>query len=345
MSRKRHRISTMEFSGLPNAYVLAAGLAACILAAVSCRPGGVGRNEVLLTGPIECMTTELGFQTMGRIAAVLVDEGQQIQKGETLATLDATELTQREQSARTEVLSAEAAVESARAQLAQVARGARAQEIEQARQGLAAAQSRLDNAAVELNRTRELYNAGSQPKKVLDSAETAYRLAEAEQKKAAEALALLKEGPRPEEIKVAEARVREAEAHLEQARQSHLLAQTQSGYGKLVSPITGRVISRDAGVGEVVNVGTKVVTVADLDDIWFRAYVDESLVDRIKVGQAVEVVCESLKGRKYTGTIEFITFPTRTEQAKRIYRVKVRVKNENEELRPGMTVSARLQLS
>lgn len=357
---------------------------------------------IFLSGNIEATTVDLSFQTMGRIAELHTDEGQPVTKGQLVATLDGSELSDREANARTRLQSIEtqvpqletsillqrestrveidraaASLQTSRAQLEELRSGSRPQEVEQARQALAAAKIRLDNAGLELSRANELYKAGSLPKKSLDSAQTAFDLTEAEHKRSAEFLALVQEGPRKELIAAAEARVRQAEAQLEQARLGELmvrrleqqlqtaraevenaraqlkLAQTQSGYGQLFSPISGRVVSKNVELGKVVNVGAAVFTVANLDDIWLRVYLDEADLGKAKLGQAVSVTTDSNPGKVYQGIISFIsseaeftpkTIQTQKERVKLVYRLKVQIKNENQELKPGMPADAAIPL-
>ena len=64
------------------------------------------------------------------------------------------------------------------------------------------------------------------------------------------------------------------------------LAETQLGYAKIYSPLDGVVLSKNIERGEYVAPGTPVVTVADMVNVWLRAYVDETDLDRVKLGQA-----------------------------------------------------------
>ena len=90
---------------------------------------------------------------------------------------------------------------------------------------------------------------------------------------------LSSKGPRKETIDQARANVRQAEAAL-------TMAQVKLSYAKVYSPLDGVVLSKNIEPGEYVAPGTPVVTVADLDNIWLRAYVDEMDLDRVKLGQS-----------------------------------------------------------
>jgi HlyD family secretion protein len=281
------------------------------------------------------------------------------------------------ESTQSDIRRAEAAMQSARAQLEELRNGSRPQEVEQARQAVTATRSRLTNAELELARAKELYATGAIPKKALDNAQMAADMAAADQKKAAEFLAMVQEGARKETIAAAEARLRQAEAQLEQAKLGKLmvarleqqlqtaqaevefarsqlkLSQTQLGYAQLVSTVSGRVISKNAEVGEIVSLGAPVITLADLEDIWLRVFIDATDLGKIKLGQAVKVSTDSYPGKTYEGTISFIsseaeftpkTIQTQKERVKLVYRLKVQIKNVNQELKPGMPADAVIPL-
>jgi len=359
-------------------------------------------TEILLSGNIEATTVEVGFQTGGRIIRLSIEEGQMVEKGQLLSELDSTELAQRESNARTrlaviqsqipqwntslqlqrrttqtEIERAQANLAAAQAQLAELRNGARPQEIEQALQAEGAARSRLNQVQLDLQRADALYQAGAQPKKNLDAAQTALELAEAENRRASEALALIREGPRRETIEAAEARVRQSQTLLEQARLSALLVQrleqqlssaqaevenaqsavnistTQLGYTRLLSPISGRILSRNAELGEVVGVGSPVCIIADLENVWLRIYLDQADLGKVRLNQKVSVFTDSFPNKMYEGRIAFIsaeaeftpkTIQTQKERVKLVYRLKISLKNENQELKPGMPADAVIAL-
>ena len=359
-------------------------------------------TEIRLSGNIEATTVEVGFQTGGRIIRLSIEEGQMVEKGQLLSELDSTELAQRESNARTrlaviqsqipqwntslqlqrrttqtEIERAQANLAAAQAQLAELRNGARPQEIEQALQAEGAARSRLNQVQLDLQRADALYQAGAQPKKNLDAAQTALALAEAENRRASEALALIREGPRRETIEAAEARVRQSQTLLEQARLSALLVQrleqqlssaqaevenaqsavnistTQLGYTRLLSPISGRILSRNAELGEVVGVGSPVCIIADLENVWLRIYLDQADLGKVRLNQKVSVFTDSFPNKMYEGRIAFIsaeaeftpkTIQTQKERVKLVYRLKISLKNENQELKPGMPADAVIAL-
>jgi HlyD family secretion protein len=150
--------------------------------------------------------------------------------------------------------------------------------------------------------------------------------------------ALVVEGPRPEAID-------QARAVLQRARESQVLAEVQLSYATVASPLTGVVLSENVEPGEVVAAGTPVVTVGDLADVWLRAYVSETDLGRVHLGQQVDITTDTYPGKIYTGRLSFLSssaeftpksVQTQQERVKLVYRVKVTVANPDGELKPGM---------
>jgi HlyD family secretion protein len=195
----------------------------------------------------------------------------------------------------------------------------------------------------------------------------------AQLKEAEERLKLLKEGPRKEQIEQARAALMQAKetlilvkkgprketidqarARLDQANQALAMAETQLGYATLVSPISGVVLSKNVEPGEYVAPGTPVVTIGNLDNVWLRAYINETDLGRVKVGQRVRVTTDTYPGKVYEGYISFIAsqaeftpknVQTEKERVKLVYRIKIDIPNPNMELKPGMPADADILIS
>jgi len=98
--------------------------------------------------------------------------------------------------------------------------------------------------------------------------------------------------------------------------------------------------------------GTPVVTVGDLVNLWLRAYIGETDLGRVKVGQRVRVTTDTYLGKRYDGRVSFIAsqaeftpknVQTEKERVKLVYRIKIDIQNPNMELKPGMPADAVIQ--
>jgi HlyD family secretion protein len=97
-----------------------------------------------------------------------------------------------------------------------------------------------------------------------------------------------------------------------------------------------------------------VVTLADLDNIWLRAYINETDLGKVRWGQSVLVTTDTYPGKSYRGRISFISsgaeftpksVETHAERVTLVYRIKIDVENPNHELKPGMPADAVIQLN
>jgi len=234
-----------------------------------------------------------------------------------------------------------------------------------------------ENALKDFNRVKSLFEKGVMSQKNLDDVSAALDIATADVNRLQQVLNLVKEGPRIEDIEAAKGRVAQAEAALETALAGPLsvknlvqqletanldiknaqamvrLYDTQLAKTKLYSLINGIVISKNAEPGEVLSPGAPVLTLADLDNIWLKIYIDTADLGKVKLGQKIKIKTDSFPDKFYEGNISFISseaeftpkmIQTPKERVKQVYRVKIKIKNENQELKPGMPADAYLML-
>jgi len=350
-----------------------------------------GAEVIHLSGNIEVTDAELSFKLPGRVEARLVDEGEQVTRGQVVARLDSAELAQEVALRKAEVQAAEAALaelvagsrpeevaqaqaaaEQAKARYAEMQAGSRPQELAAAEAVVRRAQAETERARLDAERYAALYKKEIVSAQQNDAARTAYETAQARQREAEEQLKLVKEGPRREQVEQARAAwlqtrerytltekgprvetIQQARARLQQSREALALAQTRLGYATLEAPLAGVVLSKNVEPGEFVAAGTPIVTVGNLEDVWVRAYINETDLGRVKVGQRVRVKADTYPGKVYEGRVSFIaseaeftpkTVQTQKERVKLVYRVKVNIRNPRMELKPGMPADAEILL-
>jgi HlyD family secretion protein len=270
-------------------------------------------------------------------------------------------------------------LDQAKARLAELLAGSRTQEIQQAQASVAEAKARRDMAQRERDRFETLYKNEDISTSQFDQARTTLDSAAAVLRQAEERLAMIQEGPRREEITMqraavarAEAAVKTAEANrieirrkeqeltarraeIDKARAQEGMSQAQLNDTSIAAPVDGMVMIKSAELGEVVAAGTTVVTIADLEHPWLRAYINEPDLDRVKLGQKVKLTTDSRtnKGKVYWGTVTFIAseaeftpkqIQTKEERVKLVYRIKIEVDNTAGELKNNMPVDAEIVL-
>lgn len=295
---------------------------------------------VRVSGNIEVTDVDVGFRIPGRVRERMVSEGMLVARGQVVARLDIDDLAQ-------EVRLKEAERKAADATLRELLAGSRSQEIEVARATVARAQAEADRLGLDFERGSALYSREAISAREYEGAKAADEVARARLAEAREVLLLVEEGPRKETIE-------QARARLDQARQALELAKIRSGYGTIVSPLAGVVLSENVEAGGYVASGTPVVTVGDLSNVWLRAYIEETDLGRVKVGQAASVTTDTYPDKAYSGRVTFIApqaeftpknVQTQKERVKLVYRIKVDIPNPEMELKPGMPADAAIRVA
>ena len=292
-----------------------------------------------VSGNAEVTEVNVGFKLAGKIENLFTDEGMKISKGDKLAVLDSPEIEH-------QLAQNKAFLSEARIRLAELKAGTRPQEIAQARAQLNSAAAELAKAKKDYERADRLYKNDAISTQQMELERKVYDVAVSQQKTAAEALSLAKEGPRIEEIKAAESRVRQAESAVS-------IAEERMKDTVLVAPLAGVVLRKNVEAGEVVSTGMPVFTIGDIENPWVKVYIKEDKLGLVKLNQKAEVTTDSYPGRKYEGIVTYISseaeftpknVQTQEERVKLVFGVKVSVKNINDELKPGMPADVKILL-
>jgi HlyD family secretion protein len=298
------------------------------------------QNQLLVSGNIEAHESLVGFKVSGRIVDLPVEEGQWVDSGTLLARVDDADYKQK-------VDIGEAAVHVSQSNLALLLAGTREQDVKAAQQNMLDAQADLAQKKLDADRAQRLFSRDAIAAQDRDRAETAYKRAGAVYQAAKQRYDEAVEGPRKEDIAIARSNVKEARANLG-------LSRVNLSYTTLRAPDAGVITVRQAELGEVVSPGTPVVTLADLDHVWLRAYIAETDLGRIRWGQDAAIHTDSFPNKTYHGRISFISsnaeftpksVQTYKERVTLVYRIKIDVDNPNHELKPGMPADAEIQLA
>jgi len=287
-----------------------------------------------LSGNVDVHQVELAFRVTGRISEMNVQEGDRVSAGRTLGQLDRVPFA-------TDVAAATADVAQAQAQLDKTQRGYRVEEIAQARATVAQRAADLANARVSLQRQQQLVAAGLVTHQQIDDAETRVQMSEAQLAAARDQLTLELHGSRIEDIDTQKAMLASAQARLEKA-------QTALSDTTLLAPSAGIISVRAREAGAIVQAGQTVYTLTLNDPVWIRAYVPQPRLGHIKPGMAVGVSIDSMPGKRYDGTVGFISpdaeFTPKTVQTDQVrddlvYRIRVIAIDPDDVFRQGMPVT------
>jgi membrane fusion protein YbhG len=360
-------------------------------------------NHIQVSGNLELTLVDLSFKIAGRMTELTVKEGDWVKKGQIIARLDPMQLQQQRLRDQAAVVSAEstyrqmqtsiafqkatlesdvaarrAEVNEAQAKLDQLLNGSRKEDIQQAESAANDARAQLEFARSDWGRMQTLYKNEDISKQQYDQSRMKFDSATAQLHSAEDKLALVKAGPRAEEIAGARATLARTQASLRTSEANRLelqrkeqelsqrdaeinrsraqegMSQSQLDDTVIAAPIDGVVLVKSAEAGEVIAAGTTIVTIGDLDHPWLRAYINEPDLWRVKLGQKVKLTTDSYKNQRvYWGTVSYISseaeftpkqIQTKEERVKLVYRIKVDVDNSSHELKNNMPVDAEIVL-
>ena len=199
-----------------------------------------------------------------------------------------------------------------------------------------------DEAQIILNDLLHLRDNPQEAQIKVTQAEAAYQIASAEGEVAKAYLENLEAGPRAEQITVAEAQVKQAQATLEALN-------IERNKRTLTALVTGWVVERPAHEGEIAIPGVTLLTLADLSQVTLTIYVPEPDIDTVSVGQEVDVFVDTFPDEAFTGIITFINdeaeftpknVQTKEERITTVFAVKIKLENKDQRLKPGMPADA-----
>jgi HlyD family secretion protein len=290
------------------------------------------------TGTIEVREMDVTPQVSARVLRVLVEEGDPVREGDTLALLA-------QSTTRADIAGEEARVRASEAVLREAIAGPRRSEIERAQADLRVAEAEVQRTKQELDRMRPLAAQSVVSRQTLDDAQAAADAAAGRRDAAREALRLLREGTRPE-------RVQAARAELANARASLAAAEAVAQDLVLTAPVAGVVISRNTEPGELLAPGQSAVTLGESANPFVRVYVPTRQLPRVRRGQPALAWLDGYPDRPIQGTVvainpkaEFTPRVALTEEERSdlLFGVKVALRDSTGLLRIGLPATVELQ--
>jgi len=309
-------------------------------------------DRIRVSGHAEATEVRLAPDAGGRILTLTVNQGDRVQTGQTVLTLDTRDVELAIDRAKAERASAEAQVKVVQA-------AARPEDVRQAESQIvtakadqSAAQSELTSAEQDLERFEALLKSNSGSRKQRDDAATRRDVArdrvsaaQSRVRTAEETLARVRAGARREDVDAARARVTVVSAQIASLEKT-------LGDATLSSPVAGLVTEKLVEAGEIIAPRAPAFVVVDLDHAWADVFVPEPVVPLLRMGQPATVFTDA-GGAGIAGTITYVSpkaeftprnVQTAEERSKLVYRVRISVDNKNGILKQGMPVEAEIVL-
>ncbi len=318
-------------------YNLLIGVAALIAIVLTISVVGyiVSRPQpVVIQGEAEATEYRISGKVPGRIEEFRGTEGQKVKKGDTLVIIDSPEI-------RAKMAEAKAAKTAAEAQKNKAMNGARREQITGAYEMWQKALVGEDVMRKSYERMVKLHDEKVVSDQKFDEVEAQYHAAVATAKAAKSQYDMAVKGARQEDKDAAVALVERASAAVE-------LVNSYRDEIRLTSPSDGIIADIYPKVGELVGQGSPIMTIQDLDDMWFTFNVREDRLEGLRSGDHILLTVPALGNREVQATVYYLSaresyatwkatreigeFDTRT------FEVRARPDYSVEGLRPGMSV-------
>lgn len=296
------------------------------------------------SGVLESREIQVGSRVGGRVAEVLVQDGQLVEAGAILVRLERKEweaeraqLEARRSQAEAaaarfaagyrpeEVAQAEAGVRQLEAALTALRDGPRPQERDQAAAEHAAAQADARNAEATYKRLATLFQSGDLSAQAHDDARSRRDLAAARAEVSRQRLELLRAGTRAEDIRAGEQRLQQARANADMLRKGFRKEDVSESRARLAevsallqanairlneteirSPVRARVESVSVRPGDLAVASKGIATLLEQDQVWARLYVPEPELGRLRVGDSLALQTDTFPGKRYPSVVEQI---------------------------------------
>jgi multidrug resistance efflux pump len=298
------------------------------------------------SGTIEATPVTLAPELAGRVAEVLVDEGDAVTAGDPLVRLDGSTLEAQRDQATAALAAAQAAAMAADADAALLEAGPSSEQV-------AVAQAALDQASVAADALHDEYadlgtvarrsTSGKALKAKRDTAAAGVRQARAQ-------LALVRAGARPEQIDAAHARAQAAHAQVDAAAAALAVLEAQVEKLTITAPSDGVVLARAVEPGSFASPGSTLLEIGDLSALTITVFVPEDRYGELRLGQTAALSVDSFPGETFSGTVihiadqaEFTPRNVQTVEGRRstVFAIRLSVDDPSGRLKPGMPADVR----
>ena len=320
-----------------NSVLIALGAFVCIVLIVGMIGYfAIGRDAEIIQGQIDVEEYRVSSKVPSRVLHILVKEGDYVNVGDTLAILEAPELTAK-------ATQAQGAIDAATALSNMANNGARKEQIQGAYELWQQAKAAKEIAEKSYNRVQRLFDEGVMTAQKRDEAFAMYKASEAQEKAAKSQYDMAVNGARAEEKAAAQGQVKAFSGQMDEVKV----------YEKetiQIAPIAGEVATIYPKVGELLGSGSPIMTISIMDDLWGAFNMREDQLKGLKKGDTftaylpafdkeIEMKVSSIKDQGSYATWKATKSNGQFDM--KTFEVKARPTKKFDGLRPGMSVIVR----
>lgn len=278
-------------------------------------------KTVVAPGYIEPISEEIevGTEISGKLKRVLVEEGNQVLKGQEIAILENSDFVANINNAKAQIVTLQSQKETAKAKILQaktdknrIANGAKTEERREAKANYESTLPNVGNTKREFERRQRLFETGDVSREELERTKTAYENAVKQSEALKARFNVVNADARKDDlekaetaIQLAKTQVREFDAQIREAETRVRTAEANLAKSIVTSPITGVVLRKRLHEGESISPDNPkgIVTIADISALRVRVELDETDVAKIKIGQNAYVVADAYGEKKFMAKV------------------------------------------
>ena len=278
-------------------------------------------NLIAAPGVIEAVSEEIevGAEIAGKLKIVVVEEGDRVIKGQTIAVLENGDFETAIQTAKAQIETLKSAQQTARAGLlqaetdrARIANGARIEERNEAKAGFEQTLPDIEKARREFERRRKLYDSGDVSREELERAKTVYENARKQSETMREKYNVVNADARRDDlakadavIRLAKSQIREFDAQIAEAAARVREAEARLEKTIVRAPLAGVILRKRLKNGESVSPenATGIVTIADVSALRVRVDLDESDVAKVRENQTAFITADAFGERQFAAKV------------------------------------------
>jgi HlyD family secretion protein len=278
-------------------------------------------QTVVAPGYVEPISEEIevGSQIAGKLKQILVEEGEQVLKGQEIAILENSEFVANINNAKAQIVTLRSQKETAEAKILQsgtdknrIANGAKTEERREAKVNYESTLPNIENTKREFERRNILFQTGDVSREELERTKTAYENAVKQSEVLKAKFNVVNSDARKDDldkadsaIRLAETQIREFDAQIREAETRVRTAEANLSKTIVKSPITGVILRKRLHDGETISPDNPkgIVTIADVSALRVRVDLDEIDVAKVTIGQSAYVVADAFGEQKFTAKV------------------------------------------
>lgn len=293
---------------------------------------GVIEVSVSATGTVQAVTTvQVGSQVSGTVSWLGADFKSQVSRGQVIARLDTALIQAQVDTARANLINAEAGVQASMTDITN-----QQANVEASKANDRANAAARDDAIALAKRNQQL--RGVIPDRDIEASDNAAKIAVARYSQATSQI-----GQAQAQLQIAQSKLKQSQAGVQQAQAQLKQAQVNLDHAIITSPIDGVVVSRSVDVGQTVAASLSAPTLFtianDLTSMQVLASIDEADVGQVKEGGKATFTVDAFPGQNFSGNIIQVRLNSQTLQNVVTYTAVINVANPELKLMPGMTAN------